>query len=190
MKRAVQVPTEGHYFDRVDVDGENHSRTYVANGQEVLYLQAVPDPERPGRWQVAVRWRRLAKGPKLHQHGWGPLESEKDALALMDAVGIGYEAACGGATCLGNLPEQEAPAAPTEAPGEADPKTVKRTKAVVACKAAGWRAGTVLKSVCWAYEKVIRKVDELNGEVVLYCQGNNSQQRAKTLPTDAWAVSS
>lgn len=183
MTTQVQVPKQGHYFDRSDVGG--HTRTYYADGREVLFMQGAPDPERPGKWAVMVRWVRRNKSVKWLTHGWGPLDSEADALALMDSVGVGYEAGCGGATCLGHLKEL-VPGAPV-AVTEAAPK-VGRTGAVAACKAAGWGPGAVLKAPAWAYQKTIRQVDETNGEVVLYCQDNNSTQRTKTLPTNAEAV--
>ena len=178
----IQIPTEGHFFDRTDEDG--HTRTYYANGREMLYLQALADTERPGRWLVMVRWARLGKSAKWLQSGWGPLDCEKDAMALMDAVGIGYEAASGGATCLGHLKELVPGAA--VAVTEMAPK-VGRTPAVMACRAAGWVSGTVLKAPAWAYQKTIRSIDERAGEIVLYCQDNNSTQRTRTLPTDVVA---
>lgn len=100
-----EVPAEGHFFDRVDVEGETHTRTQYLDGQQVLIIGASPDPERPGRWKVAVAWRRRGK---WHNTGWGPLASEKDALAMMDAVGIGIEAITGGSVCLKHLDPPEA----------------------------------------------------------------------------------
>lgn len=96
-----EVPAEGHFFDRVDIEGEMHTRTQYRDGLQVLTMGATPDLDRPGKWNVVVAWNRRGK---WHNTGWGPLDSEKDALAMMDAVGIGVEAITGGSICLQHLP--------------------------------------------------------------------------------------
>jgi hypothetical protein len=102
-----EVPTEGYYFDRVDVEGERHSRTYYVNGVRTIDLAALPDQDRPGKWSTAVRWLRRGK---WLTHGWGPLGSEADAIGMIDAVAIGVEAFTGGCTFLGHL--EKAPEEP------------------------------------------------------------------------------
>jgi len=94
------IPLEGAFFDRVDVEGECHSRIYYLNGTMVLAVNALPDKDRPGKWLGAVRWMRRGA---WNSHGWSQLDSEASSLSMIDAVGIGFEAATGGAVYLGNL---------------------------------------------------------------------------------------
>ena len=94
------IPKKGSYFDRSDHPGELHSRTYYVDGVAVIYLVATLDQERPGKWTVGVRWLRRKK---WNTHGWGPLADEKEAMTLMDAMGIGAEAMAGGCTFVGHL---------------------------------------------------------------------------------------
>ena len=167
------VPPEGAYFDRVDVDTERHSRTYHLNGQRIMDLVALPDPDRPGKWSTAVRWLRRGK---WLPHGWGPLDSEKDALSMIDAVAIGVEAATGGCMFLGNLPPEV-----TKAPGP-------RPKAMELVLANGWPMGTILHSEKkWNGDKELQQIDSVEG-VKLRDVNSRTSYWVKRLPPDVVAV--
>ncbi len=98
---TVKVPTEGLYWDRVDAEGDSHSRSYYLDGQHVMELVALPDPDKPGTWTAAVRWLRR---DKWLTHGWA-LNSEAEATAMIDAVAIGMEAR-GAGMFLGHVPSE------------------------------------------------------------------------------------
>lgn len=87
------MTANGMTWTRSDVEGETHTREYFKDGRGVIQLAAIPDVDRVGKWQVSVRWNRR---DKWHLHGWGPCDSEADAVSMIDAVGIGVEAAVGG----------------------------------------------------------------------------------------------
>ncbi len=95
---TVKVPTKGLYFDRVDAEGDSHRRSYYLDGQHVMELVALPNPDKPGKWTTAVRFLRREK---WCSHGWA-LDSEAEALGMIDAVAIGMETR-EAATFLGNL---------------------------------------------------------------------------------------
>lgn len=82
--------------------GMEHSRSYYLDGKQIMELRALPDPDRPGKWTTVVRYMRR---DKWLSHGWGPLDSEEDAMAMIDAVGIGMEAR-EAATYLGHVPSE------------------------------------------------------------------------------------
>ena len=84
---TVKVPTKGLFFDRVDAEGDSHRRSYYLDGQHVMELVALPHAEKPGKWTAAVRYLRRGK---WLTHGW-ELDSEAEALGMMDAVAIGLE---------------------------------------------------------------------------------------------------
>jgi hypothetical protein len=169
------IPKKGVYFDRVDVDGERHARTYYVDGKAVVYLVAVPDVERPGKWTTGARWCRKNKWATL---GWGPLDTEAESLQMMDAVGIGAEAISGGSTFLGFVPEDK-PKPAAESNGGPRPTA----SSLVAQE--GWKLGTVLTSTRWNENKTIGAIDEVDGVELV---GSASRYWAKSLPVDVAEV--
>ena len=168
----MRVPAEGVYFDRRDEDGVEHARSYYVNGSQVIAMVAAPDKERPGKWRAAVRWLRR---DKWHTHGWGPLDSEQDAVAFLDAVGIGVEAACGGATFLGF------------AQPESERRGTARLDAYRMCTENGWGHGQLLwtDDDTWAAPKKIEGLDPELG-VKLVHAGN--RYWSKTLPANVYPI--
>lgn len=111
------IPAKGAFFDRVDVEGCSHSRTYWVDGTQRIQMVAAPDEDRPAVWRVGVRWLRR---DQWRSHGWGNVRDENEALALLDAVAIGVEASIGGAMYIGAYAEsvRDRSAAEREASGE------------------------------------------------------------------------
>lgn len=167
-KNQQQIPTAGLFFDREDVEGELHTRTYYRDGQRVFDGVVKPDPDRPGRWQVAFRWRRRGK---WLMHGWGPMEDESAGLALLDAAGVGVEALSDGSVFLGHvIPES---------------KTAPRPSAGETCRANGWGPGTLLMSSRWQAPKPVQAIDP-TGAVTL--NGPGGRYQVQTFPADVHEV--
>ncbi len=167
------LPPRGVYFDRVDEDGESHSRAYIHDGKAVIFMIATPDPDRPAKWTVGIRWHRREK---WLTHGWGPLDSEADALQMMDAVGIGVEAISGGAMFLGHAAElvRDPAAAMDEGNGpRVDVASMLRANPT-------WGVGTMLTAAGWKVPKEIMTLDELDG---VELRGGGQRYFTKTLPS-------
>ncbi len=177
---TAKVPADGLYFDRLDVDGEKHSRTYYQNGKPVIYLVAIPDEDRPGKWTTGVRWQR--KGKWL-THGW-KLDSAAEAMAMIDAVAIGVEAISTGATYLGHVvaAAQEQVRDPEAAVGEGH--GYMRVDAVGLCSRQDppWGIGTRLVSSKWSAPKKIIGMDCV--QIQLSSGLNTSGHWVNSLPAD------
>ena len=93
-----------------------HARVYACGEERVVELKAIRVEPMPGMttWMVAARWR-LGGEAKWLEHQWTGLD-EKQAMALLDAVGIGIVTVLG----AGQLVEVDKIAAPAVLPESSD----------------------------------------------------------------------
>lgn len=181
MNTERKPPAEGVYFDRHDIEGEHHDRTYFVDGKACIHLLASPDADRPGKWQVLASWTRRGRHCVV---GWGPIDTEAEALTLMDAVGIGAEGISGGAVFLGHLQES----APAASEVEHEGGSTGRVQAFSLCASNGWNSGAYLASQAWEDGKITKRIMAMDEQRGVELAGGGSRYWTRTLPSDVHQV--